>query len=83
MNAEEQYNYAMLLFEKQKANKGLRAFEKSAEAGHAEAQFQLASLIRDKRISRSDHEMIKFLEIGIDEYLDLYFPYQERLMVTA
>ena len=60
MNAEELYNYAMSLFEKQETNEGLRALEKAAEAGHAEAQFQLASLIRDKRISRSDNEMTKW-----------------------
>ena len=61
------YNYAMSLFEKQETDEGLRTLEKAAEAGNAEAQFQLASLIRDKRISRSDNEMIKWYTMAANQ----------------
>jgi len=67
MGPEELYNLAMSLLEKQKTEEGLAALEKAAEAGHAEAQFQLGTLIREKKISRPVDDMIKWYTTAADQ----------------
>ena len=30
----------------------------------------------------SENSMLQFVEVGIEEYLDLFFPYQERRIIS-
>lgn len=67
MNPKELYEQANLLLKQLKTEDGIIMLERAAEAGHPEAQFQLASLIRDKRIFRPDNEMIKWYTKAADQ----------------
>lgn len=60
MSPEELYKQAHFLFEQQKTEDGIIMLERAAKAGYADAQFEMASIIREHGIRPIEH-MIKWL----------------------
>lgn len=58
MNLEDLYSLAMSLFEEGHSDEAILTLEKCANDGFAEAQFQLANLISENKVSRSLTDMV-------------------------
>lgn len=61
MNSKDLYDLAISLFEEGHNEEAILTLEKCANEGYAEAQFQLANLIRENKISRPLNEMVMWL----------------------
>lgn len=86
MSPKELYQQANLLFEKRKTEDGIRMLERAAEEGYADAQFQMASIIREHGIRPIEH-MIKWLNRAANQnhiyaINNLAICYQQGIGVT-